>query len=179
MIYAYDQLIPHKIIDIAKNMALAARTAPKARGTDNLEILIATNSELKKLAECMQQISERDKVAFFTRDAENVLQSSAVLLIGTRYKALGLKNCGWCGWQTCQEKEKHPEHPCAYNLTDLGIAIGSAVSMAADYRIDNRIMFSIGKAALELKWFSNDVKAAFGIPLSATNKNPFFDRKPI
>lgn len=179
MIYKYEQLIPNKIIEIAMNMALAARTAPKARGTDNLEILVATDNELKILAEHMQQISDRDKVAFFKRDAENVLQSSAVLLIGTRYKALGLKNCGWCGWHTCEEKEKHPEHPCAYNLNDLGIAIGSAVAMAADNRIDNRIMFSVGKAALELKWFSNDVKAAFGIPLSATNKNPFFDRKPI
>lgn len=179
MIYKYDQLVTEKIIEIAKNMALAARTAPKARGTDNLEILIITENELNQLAEHMQHISERDQVAFFKRDAENVLQSSAVVLIGTRYKALGLKNCGWCGWQTCDEKEKHPDHPCAYNLNDLGIALGSAVSLAADHRIDNRIMFSIGKAALELNWFSGDIKAAFGIPLSATNKSPFFDRKPI
>ena len=39
------------------------------------------------------------------------------------------------------------------------------------------MMYSIGKAALELKLFGDGVKQAIGIPLSAAGKNPFFDRK--
>jgi uncharacterized ferredoxin-like protein len=38
-------------------------------------------------------------------------------------------------------------------------------------------MFTAGKAALELGIFPVPVKVAYGIPLSATGKNPFFDRK--
>jgi uncharacterized ferredoxin-like protein len=60
---------------------------------------------------------------------------------------------------------------------DLGIAIGSAVSTASVLKIDNRIMLSIGLAAVNLKILGKDVKIAYGIPLSISGKNPFFDRK--
>ncbi len=179
MIKRFDEIKDNQLLDVAEKMAIAARTAPKARGIDNLEILILTGDHLVMLSEKMKEISSRDQVAFFSRDAENVLQSSVVILIGVKYKSLGLKNCGWCGWNTCDEKEKHPDHPCAYNLNDLGIAVGSSVSVAANHRVDNRVMFSVGKAAVELGLFSTEVRAAFGIPLSASNKSPFFDRKPI
>ncbi|MGQ9847906.1 MAG: ferredoxin domain-containing protein [Bacteroidales bacterium] len=179
MILTFAELKEQKIIDVAKSMIIAARTAPKARGTDNIELLIVTDRDIQRLSDHMKFIAKRDKVAFFERDANNLEQTSAIVLLGSPYKSLGLKNCGWCGFPSCSEKEKHPNHPCVYNVNDLGIAIGSAVSIASDFRIDNRIMFSIGKAALELNFFSNDVKIAFGIPLSASGKNPFFDRKPI
>jgi glycerol-3-phosphate dehydrogenase subunit C len=39
---------------------------------------------------------------------------------------------------------------CAFNSHDLGIAVGSAVSIAADFHADNRVMYSLGKAAVEL-----------------------------
>ena len=48
----------------------------------------------------------------------------------------------------CAEKEKYPNTPCVFNTGDLNLAIGSAVSLAADLRVDNRVMFSIGKAAI-------------------------------
>lgn len=179
MILTFEALKEQKIIDVAKNMIIAARTAPKAKGTDNLELLILTGNDIQKLSDHMKIIAVRDNVSFFERDALNLEQASAVVLLGSPYKSLGLKNCGWCGFPSCAEKEKHPNHPCVYNVNDLGIAIGSAVSVASDFKIDNRIMFSIGKAALELNIFSNDIKIAFGIPLSASGKNPFFDRKPI
>ena len=35
----------------------------------------------------------------------------------------------------------------------------------------------ITKAALDLELFPPEVKIIYGIPLSATSKNPFFDRK--
>jgi uncharacterized ferredoxin-like protein len=66
--------------------------------------------------------------------------------------------------------------PCVFNTGDLGIAIGSAVSIAADHRVDNRVMYSVGQAVLEMGLFPPEVKIAYGIPLSATSKSPFFDR---
>ena len=65
---------------------------------------------------------------------------------------------------------------CALKITDLGIAVGSAVSVAADHRFDNRVMFSVGKAAIALKYLPEDVRVAYGIPLSASGKSKFFDR---
>ena len=64
----------------------------------------------------------------------------------------------------------------SFNISDLGIAAGSAAAVAADHRIDNRIMYSVGMGAIRMGCFPNDVVYAYGIPLSATNKSVFFDR---
>lgn len=49
--------------------------------------------------------------------------------------------------------------------------------VAGRLHLDNRVMFSIGRACLDLGLFEPKVKQALGIPLSVTGKNPFFDRK--
>jgi len=49
--------------------------------------------------------------------------------------------------------------------------------MAADLRVDTRVMFSAGLASQLLNWLP-DCKQVFAIPVSASSKNPFFDRKP-
>lgn len=83
-------------------------------------------------------------------------------------------NCGHCGFPTCVAK---PEGvPCAINSIDLGIAIGSACATAADNRVDSRVMFSAGLAAQRLNWLI-DCKSVMAIPISASSKSPFFDRK--
>ena len=98
------------------------------------------------------------------------------MLLGTKVQALGIPNCGFCGFKDCAENEKN-NGICAFNTGDLGIAIGSAVSVAADNRVDNRVFFSAGRAAVNLQTLGPKVKIAYGIPLSASGKSIFFDRK--
>jgi uncharacterized ferredoxin-like protein len=167
------------ILKVAELMAVAARTAPKARGTDNLEIVIITDETIQQLAKNMNAYGKKHEMSFFVRDAKNILKSPAILLIGTYIKTQGIKKCGMCGFKNCTEKEKYNDTPCAFNTNDLGIALGSAVSVASNHHIDNRIMFSVGQSAIKLGLFGKDIKIAFGIPLSATAKNPFFDRPPV
>lgn len=93
------------------------------------------------------------------------------------FPSMDLSPCGMCGFQDCTEKDKHPDHPCVFNTGDLGIAIGSAVSVAMDHRVDNRIMYTVGQAVLEMGILGSEIKIAYGIPLSASGKNPFFDRR--
>ena len=159
---------------VARQMATAARTAPKGKGFDILEIIIVDGDEIACLSEKMKEIADVKNLGFFIRDAENILHAEAILIIGTRNQNLGL-NCGYCGFATCAEKDKHVDVTCALNVTDVGIAIGSATAMAADCRVDSRVMFSVGLAAKELGWF-NSCTAVYGIPISASSKNPFFDR---
>ncbi len=166
------------LIDIAKKMLIAARTAPKGKGADNLEMAILTDNDVRLLGMEMRKIGEQKEYDIFIRDADNVLShADAVVLIGTRIKTLGLKICSLCGFADCTTKEKYPLVPCVYNIGDLGIAVGSAVAVAADNRVDNRIMHTIGVAALNMEILSKDIKVIWGIPLSASSKNPFFDRK--
>lgn len=165
------------IRDVAVKMMTAARTAPKGRGIDNLFIAVAENETVKLVSDKMKEIALETGQQFFERDAENILHLPIIVLIGTRISSNNIKKCGMCGFKNCDEKNQHPDNPCAFNTGDLGIAIGSAVSIAADNRVDCRVMFSVGQAALSLKLFDEEVKIVYGIPLSVTGKSPFFDRK--
>lgn len=177
MILKEEEFSKETLLQVAKNMALAARTAPKARGINTIEILIVTSGTISQLAHKMKEIGEKYDQAFFVRDAGNLEHAPVVVLLGTKIQSIGLKKCGLCGFKNCEEKNEHPTVPCAFNTGDLGIALGSAVSVATDNRIDNRIMYTIGQAAMELGIFEKEIRVAYGIPLSATSKNPFFDRK--
>jgi uncharacterized ferredoxin-like protein len=172
-----EQDFKEKALDhIAEDMCVAARTAPKAKGIDLLATAIAKGDTIQKLADKMLQIQkEQNGSQSYIRDSESIRQISHVVLIGTKLQVINLKACGICGYKDCEHKA--PEALCAFNPGDLGIAIGSALSVAADHRVDNRIMFSVGRAAVELGLLGPDVKMAMGIPLSVTGKNPFFDRK--
>ena len=163
-----------QVLVAARQMMTAARTAPKAKGVDILEIALIEGDDLKRLSDKMVAMVEEHGMKFFLRDADNVLQAECVMLIGTDSLPHGL-NCAHCGYNTCQEK---PEFvPCAINSTDVGIALGSACAMAADLRLDTRVLFSAGLAAQSLD-ILNGCKQVFAIAISASSKNPFFDRKP-
>ncbi len=179
MIIKEEEIKREQVISTAKKMLLAARTAPKGRGINNISLALITGETLLTVSNKMHEIGDRNSAAFFHRDAENILQAEALLILGTAIEPLGLNNCGLCGHGNCDNKRKFPDTPCMFNSNDLGIAIGSAVSIAADDRIDCRVMFTVGKAVTELKLMDEKVKIIFGIPLSATSKNPFFDRKPV
>ena len=173
-----EEIRNNLVIRVAEEMMTAARTAPQAKGIDNLVLAMATGNDIEKIAEKMEEIGNRlDGTPSFTRDAANIRNAQAIVLLGTHIKSQGVKLCGRCGFTDCDEKDKHPGFPCTFNTGDLGIAIGSAVSVAMDHRIDNRVMYTIGQAVLEMKILGKDVKIAFGIPLSVGAKNPFFDRE--
>ena len=91
------------------------------------------------------------------------------MLIACKERPYGLKGCGLCGFENCAEMKKAGAI-CAFNLSDLGIAVGSAV--------DNRVMYSAGRGAMELEMLPGNVRVCYGIPLNATSKSIFFDRNP-
>ena len=216
MIYNERTSRHEQVVAAAHQMMTAARTAPKARGVDIIEIALIEGEELKALADKMVEIGNERNRPSFIRDAGNVLQAECVVVIGTKLQSLGL-NCGHCGFATCAERESHHsqlsyspsvlggvpeggggsqflEVPCSLNSIDVGIAIGSACATAADLRLDTRVMYSIGVAVEQLGWMGStlysppvlggvpergggsDVKLVMGIAVSASSKNPFFDR---
>ena len=171
---------------VARLMALSARTAPKARGTDVIKTMVVTGEERDVLAGAMREYGEKHNAGFFIRDAGNVAASDACLLIGSLLAdAVGL-DCGGCGYPTCAEMldaqrgARPPATPfrgpnCAVRMADLGIALGSAVKTASIHNVDNRVMYSAGVGALSLGWLEG-CGVAYGIPLRASGKDIFFDR---
>ncbi len=166
------------VLDVAKRMCVAARTAPKARGSDNLVTAIVTDGpEKERLAETMLAIAAADeKAGLFARDAQGLRDAHACVLLGTKLQRLGIPACNNCGYEGCRANAAAGGR-CAYNIGDLGIALGSAASIAADNRVDNRIMYTVGLAAVRVGLLGQDVALAYAIVLSARGKNIFFDRK--
>lgn len=178
MFYSEKQMEEKAIIDIASQMCVAARTAPKTRGVDNISTMVITGSEKDLLANKMLEIAEREfkgSVNFFTRDAENLKSANALVLIGVKRYYYRLKFCSYCGFANC-EKCIESGGSCAFSMIDLGIALSSAALTAANNKVDNRIMYSVGKAAMEMG-YKNKVMIWHGIPISISGKSIFFDRK--
>ena len=164
---------------VAELMAISARTAPKARGQDYVVTKVIEGEDCLALAEEMVKFGERTGKRDFDRDAANVRNSPVVLLIGIKdAKTVGL-NCSACGAEKCIEPNTYEGEfsgpQCAFRLLDMGIALGSAVKTASLLNVDNRIMYRAGVVARQMGLIDADF--VMGIPLSATGKNIYFDRK--
>jgi len=165
------------ILQAVQAMAAAARTAPKTRGWDYMHTLIVTGDDIETLAAEMDRLSAAMDAPSFARDAGNLRKCGAVLLIGVENVSYGLsERCQYCHYESCAAREA-TDGVCVYPSIDLGIAIGSAVSVGADLRMDSRVMYSVGKAAASLGWLGEKVFLQMGIPISVSGKSPFFDRK--
>lgn len=177
MIKTMEQSERDTILRVADLMVTAAKTAPKGSGKDTVVAAVVTGEDKTRLAKAMKALGEEYDEAFIIRDAGNVDRSECVVLIGCKDTPFGLNNCHMCGFENCAEMKKAGTN-CVFNVTDLGIAVGSAVSVAADNRIDNRVMYSAGKGAIKIGVFPDNVKICYGIPLNATSKSIYFDRNP-
>ena len=162
-------------------MSISARTAPKSRGEDDLEIIYVDGEDKDRIAEKMIELGKERGKGFIV-DGESVKKSSGILLIGVNGSKPLRLNCGACGFKTCDEFASAERVEgrdfvgpnCIFKILDLGIAVGSAVKLASVLNVDNRIMYRIGTAAKMLGIAKADV--VMGIPLASTGKNPFFDR---
>ena len=174
----YDEEIDRlAVIKTAEAMCAAARTAPKAKGIDYLRTAVLTDEDIVRLSDIMKKQGEETGLGFLLRDAGNVLNSQAVVLIGTSYQQRGLGEfCSLCNFRGCEESKSNGA-VCIFDPMDLGIALGSAVSVAADNRVDSRILFSAGKAAVEMGIFPKEINCVMAVPLSASGKSIYFDRK--
>jgi len=168
----------------AELMMVACRTAPKSGGVDDVETVLITGEEKDRIAAEMERMGDERKLDGFKRDADNVKRSEAVLLVGVNgARSFGV-SCGACGQSTCQRFDaaarvsgldfKGPT--CVFKVLDLGIALGSAVKIAGDLNIDNRIMYRAGTAAKRLGYLSRST-VGMGVPISASGKSIYFDRK--
>jgi len=176
--YDYTQ----HLLEVARLMELAARTAPKSRGEDFIEIKVLAKNEVRDLARQMINFGEKTGKKDFDRDSGNVQKSPVVVLLGLKNASTVNLNCGACGFETCDDLKKAPKSNghfdgpiCALRHLDFGIALGSAVKTAQLMNVDNRIMYRVGVAARDAGIVDWDF--AMGIPLSATGKNIYFDRE--
>ena len=168
-------------------MAASARTAPKAGGKDFLEIAVITDLDtLGKIARTMKGYAPKStNEAFWLRDASNIENSQALLLIGLTKPVTAGYDCGGCGYPSCADFEKNRQLQeremgytgphCIMRMMDIGVALASAAKTASILNIDNRVQQRVGAAARALGYIKSEV--VMGIPVSITGKSIYFDRK--
>lgn len=177
MIHKGEDAEKRSALAVADKMAAAAKTAPKGCGRDTIVTYILDGEDKDILSAHMRDIAKETGEDFYSRDASNVDNSHCVLIVGAISTPNGLSNCSMCGFENCGKMVKAGA-TCVFNVTDLGIAVGSAVSIAADNRMDNRVLFSAGKGALRMGFLPPEIQICYGIPLSTSAKSVFFDRDP-
>jgi len=169
---------------VANLMVAAATTAPKSKGFDDLTIEIVSGPTIQQITKEIEKMRKEDLTSptfwFLEPDAEAVKESAAIFLIGIHAKRPPLTlDCKACGFRTCSDYEEAISQNkttalCAFKILDLGIALSSAITIAAQHFIDNRMVWSVGMAAQRLGLIEGDM--ILGIPLAAKGSNPFFDR---
>lgn len=171
----------------ANLMAASARTAPKAGGKDFLEIVVITRDEdLKKIAEEMKVYAPMStNEAYWLRDASNIENSQALLLIGLSKPVTAGYDCGACGYPTCAEFAKNRQISekkmgytgphCVMRMIDIGVALSSAAKTASLLNVDNRVQQRVGAAARTFGFIKGEV--VLGIPVSITGKSIYYDRQ--
>ena len=98
MIINSKEIEERTIEKIADVMCVAARTAPKAKGVDNLVTMIVNGQEKAKLSAEMRRIAKQSGMQFFERDANGIDHAALVVLLGQKVKPIGVKPCGYCGY---------------------------------------------------------------------------------
>lgn len=168
-------------------MAASARTAPKAGGKDFLEIVVVTKDEdLKKIAQAMKEYAPKStNEAFWLRDASNIENSQALLLVGLSKPVTAGYDCGACGHPTCNDFSKNKQMQtkamgytgphCVMRMMDIGVALSSAAKTASLHNVDNRVQQRVGAASRAIGLINAEV--AMGIPVSIGGKNIYFDRQ--
>ncbi len=164
-------------LDIVSSLfVLTAITAPKSVGRDDIMVEVVREEKIKnRILDRAVELTRETRFSFYERDAENCRNISHIILVGYKMYYHNF-DCGFCGFKSCDDAKAHGA-VCAVSITDAGIAVGSLVKLSSILGIDNRIMISIGRAAKEIGYFKEPVGGAYGIPLSVSTKNPFFDRK--
>lgn len=162
---------------VADLMEIAAITAPKTKGEDFVVVKTLRGPDIEALKQGMIDYGEQ-KEGNWSRDASNVGDSQAVVLVGIKDADVADLNCSACGEETCirintiDGEFRGPQ--CALRVLDMGIALGSAVKTAGMLNVDNRIMYRAGVAARRLGLIDADF--VMGIPLSVSGKSIYFDR---
>ncbi|MDD4048960.1 MAG: hypothetical protein PHI90_09130, partial [Clostridia bacterium] len=74
-----DINMKESVIRAVEYMAISAKTAPKAKGSDFIGIKILTGDEIENLADAMLEYGVNKGKQSYYRDGENVRNSDAVL----------------------------------------------------------------------------------------------------
>jgi uncharacterized ferredoxin-like protein len=79
---------------LARIILTSARTAPKGKGIDDIITCLLSPEEKSELASRMEELSAIKDLKFLIRDAKNVRDADAIVLIGLKASGVSNLDCG-------------------------------------------------------------------------------------
>ena len=148
------------LLEVAKNIVLAIHKAPQITGKTSIETEILWGEDLEPILAVIEPVAKAAR--YFLWDYETLKrccdkgESPVVINIGATVNRSNLNwNCGACGFPTCKEFNSYAREQgsgqlggpsCNWKILDFAIACDWACAAAWQYKVDNRIMGSIGFA---------------------------------
>jgi len=183
--------IQEHILEVAKSIVLAIHKAPQITGKTEIEAEIIWGEDLKPILEVMAPVAGlMPYVQWDYETINNCLQkgeSPIVIAIGGKVDRSDLAwNCGACGFNTCKEFNAYAKETsgggqlggpcCNWKLLDCAIACDWACASAWQYKVDNRIMGSLGFALGALGYLPNS-NVRLGLALGPARDMVYYSRE--
>jgi uncharacterized ferredoxin-like protein len=188
-----NEYLQDSIIEVAKKIVLALKKAPTITGKTKIEAEILWGDDLIPMLDVLEPVA---KVSTYTNWDYKTMkkcldkgESPIVIGIGGKADRSNLNwNCGACGYATCKEFNSYAKNEagsgqlggpsCNWKVMDWAIACDWACASAGQYKVDNRIMGSLGFAMQALEYLPNS-SHKLGIALGPARDMVYYSREEM
>jgi uncharacterized ferredoxin-like protein len=181
------------LVEVAKSIVLAIHKAPQITGKTKIEAEIIWGEDLVPIIEVMGPVAK--VMRYVQWDYETIKncydkgESPVIIAIGGKISTSNLNwNCGACGFSTCKEFNAYSKEykgggqlggpSCNWKVLDWAMACDWACASAWQYRVDNRIMGSVG-FALNALGFMPGMDAQLGLALGPPRDMVYYNREEM
>lgn len=187
-----DYLQEH-LLEVAKSIVLAIHKAPQITGKTVIETEIVYGEDLVPIIEVLAPVAQAARYVMW--DYETIKncydkgEPPVIINIGAKVDRSNLAwNCGACGFATCKEFNAYAKDQggggqlggpsCNWKLLDFAIACDWACASAWQYKVDNRIMGSVGFALQALNFLPNS-NVKLGLALGPPRDMVYYSREEM
>jgi len=181
------------VVEVAKSIVLALHKAPQVTGRTKIEAEIIWGEDLEPIIEVLGPVGQ--VMRYVGWDYETIKrcyekgESPVIIAIGAELSRSELGwNCGACGFDSCGKFNAYAKEnrgggqlggpSCNWKAVDFGIVCDWACASAWQYRIDNRIMGSVG-FALNALGYLPDCDAKLGLALGPPRDLVYYSREEM
>jgi uncharacterized ferredoxin-like protein len=178
------------LLEIAKNIILAVHKAPQITGKTVIEAEILWGDDLEPVIAVLEPLAPA--VRYIQWDYETIKrccdkgEPPVIINIGAKVDRSNLAwDCGACGFDTCKEFNQYSKDQggggqlggpsCNWKIMDYAIACDWACAAAWQYKVDNRIMGSLGFALQVLNYLPNS-SVKLGLALGPPRDMVYYSR---
>jgi len=188
-----NEYLQDHLIEVAKNIVLAIKKAPMITGKTQIEAEIIYGEDIVPIFEVLEPVASA--IRYVQWDYQTIKgcyekgEPPIIIGIGAKVDNSNLGwNCGACGFPTCREYNAYAKDysgggqlggpSCNWKLLDFAIACDWACASAWQYKVDNRIMGSVGFALAALDFLPNS-NVKLGLALGPARDMVYYSREEM